>query len=732
MAAVRARGEQLAKISREAEDKFGTDSAEFKAAFKAISDFDARSKAMQTEWSKIGMAQQGETELDTGSVTGLQRAHKDATGKDFTPKEAETAKGIARKNKEASDAAGAAQDNLIKHIAQKAAPSNPEQAALDAASKTVREAAVRVANAENKSRVIDQKLKNDVEAIRAKAEQDALKAASQTVREAAARAAKEETAKRVKEAAQEKKLAEYERRAEQKKLDAANKDLRQAAIKAAKAETALRVARADPSTYAWTKAREYIDAGITDFNDLRNKIATDMGLSVDEVTKALGKDPRAKYLADDLWEKQQVARTLKSQAKQWLTNLQTPSYVRALQQIPRIMFGLKVGFHGTVALGTHAPMVAFQPPFWKTYIQDFGKMYKMVGSRTYYERQIQDLIRRPNYITARRAGLVNDPFTYEDFNSPDTAKYFGNITGMGNRGYAVLKILRQDMFDQQWNNLPKTARVPEVAEAIADGLNHATGVVKGSAPTGANLALFAPRLEASRVAWLAVDPVKAMMSAVDWKNATQGEKVFAINQMKEKAWVAGTLFSLLAINQGFLSAIGSKQKVNMTDPMKSDFLKFKAAGMTASYGNAMLSMARLPVRLYQIRESEGGNLKNIVHPDESSYTVLGEYARSQLSPFASLASSLWFKSDWQNRPLPSSNRAVPRRMAAQGIKPYTWPEFWSEQVLPIPFEEAAREVWQHGLGMSPSQIEHARKALATIAIMGATGGRLTEDPEARR
>ena len=146
-----------------------------------------------------------------------------------------------------------------------------------------------------------------------------------------------------------------------------------------------------------------------------------------------------------------------------------------------------------------------------------------------------------------------------------------------------------------------------------------------------------------------------------------------------------------------------------------------------AYGNAMLSMARLPVRLYQIRESSGGKLRSLVFPDESSYSVLGEYGRSQLSPFASLASTLWFKSDWQNRPLPSSDRPVPKRLRAQGVQPYTWPEFWSEQVMPIPAEEAVREVWQKGMGMSPEQIKSMRQAMATIAIMAGTGARLTTD-----
>jgi hypothetical protein len=336
-------------------------------------------------------------------------------------------------------------------------------------------------------------------------------------------------------------------------------------------------------------------------------------------------------------------------------------------------------------------------------------------------------LRRPNYITARRAGLVNDPFQYEDYNSPDTSKYLNALTAMGNRGYSVLKILRQDMFDQQWEQLPDTAKTPEMAQAIADATNHATGVVKVKAPKGAALALFAPRLEASRAAWLAVDPAKAVGTFTNWKNASEADKHFAVQQVKEKAWVAGTLFGLLALNQGMLSAIGSKQKINFDNPMRSDFLKFKAAGMDMAYGNAMLSMARLPVRLYQIRSSDGGKLKNLIYPDESTYSVLGEYGRSQMSPFASLASTLWLKGDWQNRPLPDSTRAVPKRLRAQGVKPYTWPEFWAEQVAPIPAEEAMRDVWQYGLGMSPEQVRQMNKAMATLAVMSATGARLEDD-----
>lgn len=747
MAIVRAKGEELAKAARGIEEKFGTHSPEFKLAWDALSKWDERSKAMQTEWHKTGQAQQGETDIDTGSFTGLQRAYKEATGKEFTPEQAESAKQKAKSSREADAAAEEAKkklfDNLgkppvvdpvVKSIAERII-SALDKTASDALAR-IRARKGRVMSGLDPADLADHAIlgaskiaKGFVEFSRWSAEM--VKDLGDYVKPHL-----EEIFK-----ASDKHLDELVNKVSPEKREAVRKTVRkatpeqnlEAAKKALESHKPGTPFTPEQLKAVWSRVKEYINQGVDDFDDVRNKVATDLGLKVDDVTEALASSVPAKRLADDVWKKQQQARRVKEQAKRWVTSQSTPKYLRALSMIPKMMFGMKVGFHGTVALGTHAPMVAFQPRFWSAYVRDFGKMYKMVLSPAYYERQVQDLLRRPNYITARRVGLVNDPFSFEDYNSPDMAKYIGGLTGMGNRGYAVLKILRQDMFDQHWNRLPDSTKIPEVAKAIADGVNHATGVVKGRAPKGTNIALFAPRLMASRAAWLAVDPIKSANTFLDWKNATPGEKQFAINQLKEKAWVAGTFFGLLALNQGVLSATGSKQKVNLTDPMKGDFMKFKAAGMNFSYGNPMITMARLPVRMYRIRSSDGGKLKNLVYPDEDSYTVLGEYGRSQLSPFASLATDLWLKADWMNRPLPNSKRPVPARLRKEGVKPYTWPEFLTEEVLPIPAEEAVREVWgKNGMGMSEAQIKQHHKAWATLTVMLATGARLSDDYNAKK
>ena len=342
-------------------------------------------------------------------------------------------------------------------------------------------------------------------------------------------------------------------------------------------------------------------------------------------------------------------------------------------------------------------------------------------------------MRRDNYLTARRAGLVNDPFVFEDYNSPDTAKYFGSLTGMGNRGYSVLKILRQDMFDQHWNRLPKSAQILEVAQAIADAVNHATGVVQGRAPTGTSLALFAPRLEAARVMWLAGDLIRAVNTALHWNKASMGEKWFAMNQLKEKAWVLGTFTGLLALNQGFLSAVGSQQQVNVTDPFKPDFMKFKVAGMTVSYGNPMLTMARLPLRLFLNVKNES-KLNKIIYEDENVATTLFEYVRSQMSPFAGTLTDLGIGRDFMRKPLPRAafgllpgKKNIPKRLRAEGVQPYTWPEYASEQLAMIPLQEALKEVWGKDLEMDAAARERSLKALATIIVMGGTGARVSQD-----
>lgn len=389
------------------------------------------------------------------------------------------------------------------------------------------------------------------------------------------------------------------------------------------------------------------------------------------------------------------------------------------------------------------------------YTNNFGKMYKLVASPDYYTMQQIALSRRGNYNVAQRAGLVNDMSKMEDFNDPALAAgfpkmaawfkeklgRFGRLQGMGTRGYAVLKILRQDLFDNHWDKLAESEKTPEMAKAIADSVNHITGVVKVGSHPAANVALFAPKLLLSRLSVMIGDPYRALNSAMRLSEMSPEQKWFATNQIREKAKIIAVATSLLLANQTLNNIFGDKKKINGIpeflggggwNPMQSDFMKFKAGGMTFAWGSPFFTMARLPMRLIQIGMGDGGKAKYIIYPDESmSHEVFG-YARTQASPFISPIITLVTKADYQGRPLPKipgygKPAPVPKRLREQGIKPYTWPEFAAQTALPIPFQEAAKEVWHYGFGLNEKQQESYLKSFVIIMLMAGTGGRLAED-----
>jgi hypothetical protein len=608
IALVRARGEELFNAANDAADQFGIESPEYKVAAAADFAWRQQIKPMQTEWARAGAAQQGETEIDTGTFHGLRSGFMDLTGgRDFTPDQVAKAQAVADNVKAASDSA--------------------------------------------------------------------------------------ELAK-------------------QKVLDAISEN-----------------GKANPSQ-VWQLAKQYLDDGSTDYDDIVHSVAADTGQPVNEVRRQLTQPKGMGPITNDMYAKLSNRRAMISNAKNWVQNEATPGWLRFLKSVPRVFFQNKVFGHGTVGMITHAGLNIFNPTAWDTYWPNFMRQFKLLGYHdrgAFHEQMMQNLVRDPNFVTARRAGLANDPMRItDDYQQPPILGWLGKMGLSGNKGFDALKLFRQDRFNQIWDDMPLSLKNPDMAKLVADAINHATGVVSSKLPNAASVTFFAPKLELSRWAFMIGDQAKASKVLLNWENETPEAKHAALSTLKQLAAVAATYLGLLAINQGLLSAADSKQKVNFTNPRQPDFLSFKALGYRFGLVSPMIAMVRLFADLLHDSMGSRTPFEQTESRASEMYSDAGKYVRGKFSPFAGDVADVVSQADYSGRPLPFSNDRVPAALARNGVGKYTYPEYLSEQFTPIPVSEAVKEVWGKA-GMSSADMNKWAGALMTGLLAGGTGARMTPD-----
>ena len=637
IAVARAHLMRLEETGRRIEEKFGTESPEFIQISDAISEWNKRTKPMQTEWHAIGEAQQGATDIDTGDLVSMEKAHREATGKPFTPEQRQQAADITSKVKIARQETDKSVESLWSQIEM-----------------GLKDVNVPVA-----------------------------------------------------------------------------RDLTQARLLFSQFTEGAKLTLQQVKTI-WNYAKtEYVNKGEANLDKIAQGISEDFGISKRTVLEALKSPKGARRMSDAMYLQMSRLRGLENAARNWLINQRTPGWLRALRRVPRLFFSAKVFGHGTVGMVTHAGAMMFDPAAAKPYWTNFARQYRLMVSAGYHESMMQALMNEPHFAMARRAGLANDPFRYQDdYQNPKLTLGLGKIGLSGNRGFDCLKLLRQDRFNQIWNGLDASQQTPEMAKVIATGVNHATGIVSagslGKFAEPASVAFFAPKLELSRWAFMIKDPVVAAKTFASWKDASASERMFAVSQLKEKARIAGSYFGLLALNQAILSSTDSKQKVNFTNPRKGDFLAFKIAGQEASVVSPMLHMVGLFANLYRTATARRTRLESLTPRGQQMGEEIGQYARGKLSPFAQPIVDVAAQSDFMGRPLPFSTDRVPAYLRRQGIGRWTWNQYLTQQFAPIPAEEAVREVWQSER-MKESDMQKYIKAVSVFFLSGGTGIRLQED-----
>jgi len=453
-----------------------------------------------------------------------------------------------------------------------------------------------------------------------------------------------------------------------------------------------------------TAKRFYLDKGESDYDKMINDMASDIGLLPDQIRQAFSSPKGAKKASDEMYLKQRNRQMALDDAKRWLDNQKASWIGKTFGALAEKTFKLAIFGHGTAFIGTHAPTTIYTHPraAFKAWLKGFS--YSFTGKNGQIKNIVEnkDLIYRPNWITARRAGLENDPreVRREGATKERGDSVMANALNAisGGRGFDALFHLRQDMFDQAWNKLSITQKTPEMAEMLANSINNATGFTKGGKRTAGILQspitkvlFFAPKLIASRFKWLIQDPARMLGTFTKMVNpftkVTPEERMSAIYEAKNKAKFLAYLGGTLLANQALLSVTGSNQSINFTNPKKNDWLAYKGFGYQFSTVGAFTRIARLVAQEYhaifgdlnRFEKAEGGR-------EQAMKNALYGYFRSGFSPIVRDMVVGATGKDYVGNVVPWSKEQPDR-----GRRRLTWGEVIQEQFAPIPISEASTQ-----------------------------------------
>ena len=504
----------------------------------------------------------------------------------------------------------------------------------------------------------------------------------------------------------------------------------------------------EESKAIWDYAKKkYLNNG-TSFKDMISDVGNDLGLTFFEVSKAIV-TPKTQPITDEVWQTRYDMNRNRSATQRYIDNQSPVDAIKAFKTVSNFIREVKVFGHGGVFIGTHAGMTLMDLPRAHYTIKAFMNAYKNAyGSSAKYEMAMTELKGRTNYITARKAGLQNDPDRVNN-DSEIIKPMFGKLSLSGMKGFNAIKTLRQDLFDSHYNELtPEQQKNSEVLRTIAKLINTATGATNiklgGSIDKVFTEATFAGGMEFSRWEKLIGNPAKAVgigfkagKTLFNGKRITPEDKVFIKTWSKRCGWELGAYVALLAVNSGLQSYLNDdKNPVNLTDWKKSDWLKMKIGAHTLDFSSGMISTQNFIKRIALIAfendelNSKGLPLNTRGIPEGNGSNALkatGRYLRGKLAPAYAEVADLVSRHDYAGNTLPmfddKPERANNRKL--------TWKEYLLEK-SPLPVGEGIKVFYDEASkqGLSEDQTSSVLKGLAGGLVSGLSGFRTYEnDPE---
>jgi len=483
----------------------------------------------------------------------------------------------------------------------------------------------------------------------------------------------------------------------------------------------------------WEHAKEnYIDKGVG-FEEMVKGVSTDTGLTVKQVIEAIATPKSARKLTEQALIAQSNRRKAIANAKAIIANASKNRFLKVLSKTNTFFTAVATFAHGTVGPFTHAAGYFKTPTQYaklfkfikQTYKYSYGGLNDRV--RAEYETMILDLKSHERYNKWNKLGLAIDPDRFYD-ETEGANSFFKAASGIGERGFNCLKPFRLAVAEGYYEKLTEEQKNnDEYLKSIVDLVNHSTGSYKGLKMNEvASTLFFAPSLKLAKAFDSFVDPTVQAFKMPFYSKLSPAEQYKARITLKRTGERIGMSIAFLAVNQFILSSSDSKKKVNIFNPHKGDWLKFKIGDAEVdTEGGSMWATKTVFALTYNAKtaitnqKDEYGNYKT---PDQKDAETLGQQVRFSLSPAAGIVWDFTTGKTAMGRPLPGYKGQKATRKHPR----YTIPEYIGSKG-PIPLAEGL-DVFVEGMresGMKDPQIvdylNNSLKAVGTAAAAGIIG-----------
>lgn len=441
-----------------------------------------------------------------------------------------------------------------------------------------------------------------------------------------------------------------------------------------------------------------------------------------------GKKTPFREVALDMWKKQYNSRLIVQQAKD-LSRIENMGPVaKKLRQLWTLPRSLAVFGHGVVFPITHGGDLIFRPESWGTFIKGTLRTYRGAFNleraglkdtgQAYTGRVLDSIQGDSQYDLGIRSGVDMGP------KSRPSGLITRTYHGPAQRAWDLLTVMRFDLWKQQMSKFVEpgmsNAEVLEIGQKMADWANKATGSSVGPISRIGGEGVFGPKLTQAKLSKIFADPVTTAKTFANWDKATPGEKAVAWTRLSGATQFLAANLGFLAVNQGLLSALGQKDKINVTDPMKSDFLAFKGGGVLGNVPGLhteIRTLGKILATAFMSRKELRGDTKFT-----TTAKIAGQYGLGKLHPSFQRILELGLGENWLGRPVPWSTDPGTKNKPRM-----TYGEF-AASIGPIPLEGPTGYVYDTLKKKGVNSVDAAAitKALI-IGGLGAPGFHVRED-----